>query len=173
MDEEKRDKIQDEIDPKFGELVMYWTVKDFHRHERSILWYVLFFVIGIALILYAILTANYIFAVLLVMIGAFMVIRHFQDPQDVPVVILTTGIAIGNHYHEWDEVKDFAIVYEPPEVRKLYVDFNRLRHPYVSLDIPEEMDPNDLREAMLEFADEDLDRKDEHLTDLVSRLYKF
>ena len=172
MDEALYDKIQEEIDPKYGELIMYWTMDEFHRHERSNLWYVFFLIIGIGLILFAVLSSNYVFAVLLIVIGTYMILRHFRDPEDVPVIILTTGVAIGNHYHTWDEVKDFWVAYDPPEVRKLYIDFNRNREPYVSIDLPEDMDPNEVREVMLEFAEENQNRKEESLTDYVSRLYK-
>ena len=172
MTEEQLDKIQDGIDPRYGEMLMYWTMDEFHRHERSNAWYVIFLGIGLGLILYAIVTANYIFAVLLVLIGTFMILQHFRDPDNVPVVILSTGIAVGNHYHPWDEVKDFWIAYDPPHVSKLYVDYNLDREPYVSIDLPEDMDPNEIREVMLLFTEESTKRKEESLTDYVRRLYK-
>ena len=172
MLDEQLDKIQEEIDPRYGEVLMYWTMDEFHRHERSNLWYVLFLVVGLALILYAILTANYVFAVFLVLAGTFMILQHFRDPDNVPVLILSTGLAVGNHYHPWEEVKDFWVAYDPPNVSKLYVDFQKIREPYVSIDLPEDMDPNEIRDVMLLFVDESTDRKEESLTDYVRRLYK-
>ncbi|HJN85469.1 MAG TPA: hypothetical protein QF873_04110 [Patescibacteria group bacterium] len=172
MDASNEQSIEDQIDPKYGDLLLYWTMKEFHQHERGTAWYVVFLVSGIALILYAILTSNYIFAVLLILFGTFMIMQHFHDPEDVPVVILTTGLVIGNHYHPWDEVTNFWIAYEPPDVQKLYINFVRNVHPYVSIDLPENLDPLELRETMLEFVDENDSRKDESLTDYIKRLYK-
>ena len=164
--------IQDEIDPKFGDVLFYWVMPEFHRHERGTVWYAIFLIVGVALILWAILTSNYIFAVFLVLFGIYAVLQHFRDPENVPILILSTGLAIGDHYHEWDEIKDFAILYDPPHLTKLYIDFEKVRHPIVSIDIPDEIDPNELHEVLSEYADEDLDRKHEILTDVVSRLYK-
>lgn len=164
--------IQENIDPKYGEVLLYWTMDEFHRHERSNLWYGLFLVVGLGFMTYAILSGNYVFAVLLVLIGTFMILQHFRDPDSIPVVLLSTGIAVGNHYHPWDEIKDFWIAYDLPDVYKLYVDFQKIREPYVSIDVPEDLDPNELRELLLAFVDERTDRQEESLTDYVKRLYK-
>ncbi len=164
--------IQNEIDPRFGDVLFYWTMPEFHLHERGPFWYIAFFVLGIALILWAIFTANYIFAVFLVLLGIWMVMQHFRDPENVPIVILTTGIAIGDHYHAWDEIEHFSIVYDPPSVKTLYIDFMKAWRPVASIDIPDEVDPNALREALHEFVDENIERKDELLTDFIRRLYK-
>ena len=135
-------------------------------------WYAIFFTIGIALIVYAIVAANYIFAVLLVLFGTFMVMQHFRDPVDVPIVILSTGLAIGNHYHKWDELRTFSIVYEPPDVQKLYLNFISNKHPLVGIDMPEGLDPSELRDIFLDYVDEDFDLREETLTDYARRLYK-
>ncbi|NQV12477.1 hypothetical protein HQ524_03865 [Candidatus Uhrbacteria bacterium] len=172
MDTEKGQSVEDQIDPKYGDLLLYWTMHEFHQHDRGTAWYVVFLLLGIGLILFAILTRNYIFAVLLILMGTFMIMQHFNDPEDVPIVILTTGIVIGNHYHPWEEVKNFWIAYEPPDIQKLYIDFHKNRHPYVSIEMPDNLDPIELRDTMLEFADENDDRQEESLTDYIRRLYK-
>lgn len=172
MDEARLEKLQEEIDPRYGELLMYWTMEEYEAYQRSGLWYAIFAVVGIGLILYAILAANYIFAVFLVLAGIFMLWQHMRDPDQIPIVILSAGMAIGNHFHAWDDVKDFAIAYDPPEVRKLYVDFIKDRDPYVSITLPEDMNPNELRALMLEYAKENPKRREESLTDYVRRLYK-
>lgn len=164
--------VREQIDPKFGDLLMMWTMEEFHQHERGTGWYVTFCVLGLGLIVWALLSANYIFAILLILMGTYMLMEHFRDPANVPVMVLTTGLVVGNHYHPWDEIKDFSIVYEPPEVRKLYLDFHPVKHLPVGLDFPEDMNPNELRETMLEFAREDLDRKEESFVDYMRRLYK-
>ncbi|HBU28207.1 TPA: hypothetical protein DEB00_03790, partial [Candidatus Uhrbacteria bacterium] len=93
MDESQWDHIQEEIDPRFGEVLMYWTMDEFHQHERSNAWYVIFLLLGLGLILSAIIATNYVFAVLLVLIGTFMILQHFRDPENVPILVLTAGIS--------------------------------------------------------------------------------
>ncbi len=170
--ENRLQEIEDGIDPKYGEVVYYWVMPEFHRHERTAVWYGIFIVLMLGLIVWSIVTANYIFAVFLVLFGMYMIMQHFRDPENVPVVILTTGIAIGDHYHTWDEVSEFFIVYNPPEVQKLYFNFVKRSHPIVSIDLPDDLDPNELREELLEYVDENLDKDQETLTDVVRRLYK-
>ena len=172
MDESQWDHIQEEIDPRFGEVLMYWTMDEFHQHERSNAWYVIFLLLGLGLILSAIIATNYVFAVLLVLIGTFMILQHFRDPENVPILVLTAGISVGEHFYPWDEVKDFWVAFDPPHVSKLYVDFKKSSEPFMSIDLPEDMDPNEIRETMLEFTEESITRKAESLTDYIRRLYK-
>ena len=164
--------VQDAIDPKFGEVKMMWTMKEYHAHERGAVWYALFLLGSLGLIVYAVLTSNYIFAVLIVLLGLLVVVQLVREPEDVPVLILTAGIAVGEHFHAWKEVRDFSIAYQPPTFRHLYIDVVSWRHPLISIDLPEEKDPNIIRELLLSFAKENTERTDESLTDMVRRLYK-
>ena len=172
MDEEKRQEAQEQIDPRFGELKMMWTMPEYHIHDRGIWWYIGFVILGIGLILSAVFTANYAFAVIIVLIWLLMILEHYRNPEDVPVVLLSTGVAVGNHFHEWKDVRDFSIAYKPPEVQKLYIDFHKLRHPLMSVDIPDNIDPNEIRAVLKQFVKENLERDEEIFADYVRRLYK-
>ena len=172
MDAEKIDTMQDAIDPKFGELKLMWSMKEYEAHDRGPVWYAVFLVVSFALIVYAVLASNYIFALLIVLLGLMMVTQHLRPPEDVPVLIFSTGIVVGEHFHLWKEVRDFSLVYQPPHIRHLYIDVVSWRHPLISIDLPEDQDPNAVRAVLLEFAQENTERDHESLTDLVRRLYK-
>ena len=69
------------------------------------------------------------------------------------------------------DIKEFALLYEPPIVKTLYVDFNSFWRPMVSIQL-EDVDPNLVRESLLPYAYENLEREDETLTDMLRRMYK-
>ena len=154
-----------------GRRLISWHVDEYRRQERSRLWYIVAAILGFVLIIYAIATSNFLFAVIILMIGIITLISSFKEPDAIEVIITTTGIVIGNDYYEYKKIKDFSIVYEPPEVKLLYLDFHSPWHPLVSVPL-EDVDPNVVREQLLPFTQEDLNRNEEHLTDVLQRLYK-
>ena len=121
--------------------------------------------------MYAVVTANFLFAVIVLMLGVIILLTTFKEPQRVEVHITTMGIVVGNTFYPYKDVKDFSIVYQPPQTKLLYVGLSSLLHPLLSIPL-EEMDPNQVRERILSYALENLERKEESLTDQLRRLYK-
>ncbi|MBI4599252.1 hypothetical protein HY734_03610 [Candidatus Uhrbacteria bacterium] len=155
----------------YGSPLLSWEVDEYPRHERSRTWYIAGAVVGVLLIVYAIATANFLFAVIILMVGIITLLSTFQDPEKVDVVLTTTGVVIGNSFHDYQEMKDFSIAYSPPDVKLLYLDFQKLWHPMVSIPL-EDTDPNEVRGILLQYCPENLNRTDETLTDMIRRLYK-
>jgi len=48
-----------------GEILLQWEVDEYPHHTRSTLWYGIMGVFGVGLIIYAIATANFLFAVII------------------------------------------------------------------------------------------------------------
>lgn len=160
---------KEEID--IGEVLLAWEVDEFPRHERSRTWYIISTFIGVALIVYAVATANFLFAVIILMVGVIMLVSSMKKPEKVPVMITSTGVLVDDLYYDYDAIRDFSIAYEPPDVKLLYFDFFSAFHPLLSIPL-EEMDPNEVRELLLPYCAEDLHRTEERLTDVARRLYK-
>jgi hypothetical protein len=154
-----------------GEALVSWETWEYPPHERSTKWYIIASLIGIGLIFYSILTANFLFAIIILMMGVIMLVNALRHPDRIEVHITTLGLVVGNEFHSYKEIKDFSLVYEPPDVKLLYVDFNSRIHPLVAIPL-EEVNPNDVRASLLPFAFENIEREEETLTDMVRRLYK-
>lgn len=159
----------DEIDA--GDELISWETWNFPKHERSKTWYLIAAVIGVALIVYAILTANFLFAIIILMMGIVVLINNLRQPERIMVYITTLGVVVGNEFHSYKEIKDFSIVYEPPEIKILYLDFVSAWHPLIVIPL-EDINPNEVRSCLLPYAFENIEREEEALTDLVGRLYK-
>jgi hypothetical protein len=156
---------------EYGKILAAWQVDEFPNHDRSRLWYVLGAIGAVALIIHAIFTANFLFAIIVLLGGLIILLSTFRAPEKLEVAITSTGIIVGDHYHPYKEIKDFSIAYEPPEVKLLYFDFVSSWSPLISIPL-EDNDPNYLRECLLPFCLENLERTEETLTDYVKRLYK-
>ncbi|RMD52024.1 FUSC family protein [Candidatus Parcubacteria bacterium] len=154
-----------------GTALMSWEAWEFPPHQRSRTWYISAFVIGLVFLIYAVWSANYIFAVIILMMGIILLINGLRKPERVHVHITDLGIVFGNHFYDYKDIKDFAIVYDPPEVKILYIDFNNIFEPLLSIPL-EDADPNQVRKTLLPYVLENLEREEETLTDTVRRLYK-
>lgn len=172
MQEEETQTAVFEYHPdEFGDILVNWEVDEYAQHERSRMWYILAGLIGIGLIIYAVLTSNFLFAIIVLMTAVIMLISMFMKPEKIPVIVTTTGIIVGDTYYDYQSIRDFSIVYDPPDVKLLYLDFFAMAHPLLSISL-EDVDPNIVRENLLPFCLENFKRNQEDLTDVMRRLYK-
>jgi len=156
---------------QIGAPQMAWEVDEYPQHQRSRTWYLVTGIFGVVMIIYAIATANFLFAVIILMTGVITLLATFMPPDRVPVVITNTGVVVSDMYYDFEAIKDFAIVYDPPEIKYLYLEFDSPWHPLVSVPLEDE-DPNEVRELLLPYLIENIHRTDERLTDALRRVYK-
>ncbi len=154
-----------------GAEILHWETWEYPPMERSRRWYVIASIIALAILLYALLTANFVFAVIVLMFAVIQLLRDLRKPARVDVHITTAGIVFGNDFYPYESFRDFSIVYYPPDVKILYVAFTGIMNPTLTIPL-EDVNPNDVRESLVPYAFENLNRNREYLTDLVSRLYK-
>ena len=158
------------VEQDVGEVLLGWETWEFPPQERSRLWYFMASLIGVGLIVYAVYTANYIFAIVILMMGVITLISQFRKPRRIEIFLTNLGIVVGSEFYAYDILKDFSIVYKPP-IKNLYLDFKSIWQPMISLSL-EDINPNQVREVLLPYAFENLEREDENLTDVLRRLYK-
>ncbi len=154
-----------------GQAVVSWEIDEYPRAVRSRNWYAVGGLIGVALIVYAVATANFLFAVIILMAGVITLASDFKRPDRVSVALTTTGLVVGDTHYDFRAMRDFSIAYEPPEVKLLYVTFRQLWQPMLSIPL-EDTDPNLVRKELLPFCLENLDRTSETLTEVLRRVYK-
>jgi hypothetical protein len=166
-----QDMASEEQQLDVGEELVGWETWDKPPMVRSRLWYTITGTVALGLVVYAVLTANYLFAIIVLMLGVTMLVTGLKKPRLVKVAITNLGIAIADEFYPFKEIKDFSIVYNPPEVQNLYIDFVSVIKPMVTIDLGD-ANPNLVRDILLRFAFENLQREDEHFTDILRRVYK-
>jgi len=147
-------------------------IPEYTKYERSLLWYVVAILLDAGLLVYAIMTSNFLFAVILVLITVIIIIMSFNQPRILKMTMDPTGIRIGGKKYEYRKFKNFSVIYEPPEVNTLYLEFNMPLRDRLSIPLGD-IDPNNVREYLINYIEEDLERDDETLSDITSRIAKF
>ncbi|OGL95790.1 hypothetical protein A2348_00145 [Candidatus Uhrbacteria bacterium RIFOXYB12_FULL_58_10] len=154
-----------------GRANVAWEIDEYTRQTRSRNWYLVAGIIGVALIVYSIASANFLFAVIILMIGIITLITDFKQPDRVTVAITPTGLVVGDIAYDFRAVRDFSLAYEPPEVKILYLTFRQFWQPMLAIPL-EDTDPNVVRAELLPYCLENLDRTSETLTETIKRVYK-
>ena len=156
---------------KFGKILASWSVSEYEKHERSLVWYIAAGVLGFALFVWAIFTFNYLFALIIVLFSAIVYLRATSDPNIVKFLITTKGVRIGRREYQYKDIDRFWIIYDPPDVKKLYLAFKRSLAPRVMVPLKNQ-NPVKIREILLDFLFEDLEKEDEPMSEVIGRFAK-
>lgn len=150
--------------------LMEWEVSERTHQTRSVLWYIVAGTLAVVLLAYSVYTANFLFAIMILLLAFILVIQEIVPPKVLTVRLTGSGIWIGNSHYAWTEFKGFYLIYQPPEVEKFYLEFDSPKSD-MSLDIVG-LDPLAIREIMLKILPEDLQNEDESTTDSIRRMLK-
>ena len=158
-------------DANTGDIVFDWVVNEYEKHDRSRRWYVIIAVVGIALLLYSVISGNYLFALIVVLFGIVLFLQDMQEPMEVPFAITEAGIVVGDKYYPFKEITNYWIIYNPPEVKNIYFSTDSVLKHRIQIPLFDN-DPRPVRDFLNQFIIEDLDQEEEPLSDRLGRIFK-
>lgn len=156
----------------FGEVFMEWSFPEYNRQKRDKR---LLFIIGVlfaGLVIYSIATFNFLFLVILLLTAFIIVIREFQDPMEIRITFTEKGLFLGDKFIPYIDLKNFSILYDPPDIKSLYFVQKSKIKSELSIDLADQ-NPVEVRKMLLNFVQEDLNREEEPASDVISRILKF
>jgi len=172
--EEKLDKIEknvEESEEDYGDILAIWDFPEFVKYEKSKLWYISFTIIFLALLTYSYFSNNLLFAIIL----AIFVIIYLSSAKDEPVTVETAitedGVFIGSKFIPYEELRSFYIIYYPPEIKNLYFETKSVIKQRIAIPL-ENQNPVHIREILLNYLDEDIEKEEIPTTEGISRILK-
>ncbi|MDO8559793.1 MAG: hypothetical protein Q7S23_02015 [bacterium] len=159
------------LPPGIGRVIVQWQCDDGTQQPRSHRWYVIAGVVAVLLIAYGVWMGDFLFSGLLVLFGLTYGLMRRQPSKTMSFAITDNGVAAGRTFYSYQELKRFWIIYQPPEVKNLYLEFRNPFKPYLPLPLGSQ-NPVTARHALLDYLSEDLRREDEPVLDQISRLLK-
>ncbi|MFH1744626.1 MAG: hypothetical protein ABH881_00455 [bacterium] len=156
----------------YGKTIFAWNVPEFEKHERSKKWYIVASILAIILLFFAFFTNNFTFAVIIILASLIMILHDGQEPMSAGFKIAEEGIVIGKNFYDYDEIKNFSIVYKPNVgVKNIYFEFKSSFRPRLSVPLNNE-NPLPIRENLLKYLTEDLERTDRPLSEELANFFK-
>ena len=148
-----------------------WEAPDREARVRGPRWYLIMSAVALVFVIYAVATGNFLFAFLILLIAIILVLAGNQAPENILIQIGKNGIVVDGKLYEYKDLNKFAIIYNPPETKVLYIESNKLTQPRLRLFL-EDQNPLAIRTHLKGYLNEDLDLQDEHISDIVARLLK-
>lgn len=168
---------QKEIEKKYGKILKNWSFNSKYTEKSSIyIKIIAILILGISFF-YSIISENYLFSMIIFLV---VFIYYFESKRNKEEIenkekfyILEDGILINEEFIDWDTIKEFYIIYNPEEkVKKLYFKLKNILTPRVFINIENE-NPNEIRDILNEYLEENLKRKYEHISDRIEKFFKF
>lgn len=164
-------KLSQPLPPEYGQEYFGWLVDEFPRYDRGFFWYVFMTVAWVALLIYSVINANFLFALIIVMFALVMYLSNIRKANKIRFSVTDVGILVGETFYPYKDIKRYWFIYEPPEVKNLYFEFKSALSPRVSVDLGD-MNPNEVRQVLNQFVYEDLNEDEEPISDFLARLFK-
>jgi hypothetical protein len=162
-----------------------WQVPEYDKKERDRQWYMIavtflfiflffcFFEISNWKLVFLGVNSNFIFALILILSTIIMIINDGQEPNMVDFKIGPEGVNIGKRFYDYDDLRHFSVIYKPNiGVKHLYLEFkNSLTKPRLSIHL-DNQDPIAVRNYLLRYLDEDLERIEPPLSEQLTKILK-
>ncbi len=154
-----------------GEVHHRWIISEYEQHERGSWWYIAMITLGLALVLYGAFTLNFLFSLIIILAWIILFLQSKTAPAQVTFQITELGIAIASRFYPYSELVQFYIIYNPPEVKTLFIETKSSMRPTIRIPLLEE-NPVEIRETLRQYLLEDLEREEEPMSDTLARRWK-
>ncbi len=148
-----------------------WNFPEYTTPERTKSWYIFAILFFIALLLYSVFTANFLFGLIIIMLVIIMFILHNKEPLEINFEITKDGIKIDDQKYDFSSIENFWLIYDPPQVKNLYFKFKSTFKPTLIIPLLNQ-NPLKTREILKEYLLEDLDKESESTTEALARVLK-
>ncbi len=154
-----------------GKTLAKWNFQEFTKYERSKKWYFWIFVLIAVCLIYSIVAVNFLFAVIIIMATITFILINKREPEQITISITEDGLEVEERYFPYEEIKNFYIIYQPPEVKTLFINFKSVTRPRLPVPL-ENQNPLEIRKILNEYLEEDLEKEDEPISEGLSRWFK-
>lgn len=162
---------EEEAPADHGNILAAWDIPEFDHHNRSRGWFIAAAIIGIAVLVYALVTRNFLFAIIVILAAIILYQQSTVAPKDIGFAITEGGLEVGPDFFAFKDIKNFWIHYEPPHGKTIFFTFKSSLRPGLSVPLRDE-NPVPVRQTLLRYVPEDQERENEPITHAIGRNLK-
>lgn len=148
-----------------------WEAPAYLKFDRGPAWYFVMALTAVALMAYAVWTANFLFAFIILLMGILLLLVGNKEPENILVQVGDNGVVWNGRLLLFQDLDQFSIVYQPPFLKVLYIEAKSPVVPRLRVEL-EAQDPIALRNHLRQYLKEDMDLQSEHISDIVARLLR-
>lgn len=135
-----------------------WEVEEYTYYERSKNWYIIAVTTALLLLLFSFLSGNFLFSMIVIIFSLIIILHDGRKPDMVLVELTSDGVQIGRKQVLFEELSNFSIVYKPKsDIKNLYFEYKNSLKQRISIPL-KNVDPLQIRNFLLKYIPEDLER---------------
>lgn len=161
-----------------------WAVPEYRRPERSKYWYTIAGIIALICLFLCFFSfegwslvflgarSNFLFALIIIAATIISILNENRPTIMVNVELGPEGVRVGQSFYDYDELKNFCVLYKPKmSLKNLYFEFKASLRPRLSLPL-RRLDALTVRNFLVRYLDEDLERTNPPLSEQLTKLLK-
>ena len=137
-----------------GTTIIAWEAAEYVVYKKTTRWYVIFGVVLALLLFSAFLLKSFLTGVVFFLCGVLVFLYSERTPRRSNYEIRDTGILIGNRVFLYRELTAFNLI-ERGDVVYILLVSRRPIMPLIHVPVADDIDPNALRELLLQYLPED------------------
>jgi uncharacterized membrane protein YobD (UPF0266 family) len=149
---------------------LMWVADEYRPHDYDTGWYAGLFLFGAILIIWALYTNNIITTILFALIVFVVYALSHHRPSKVLVEITDRGVSLNNVFYPYSNLAGFFILEQADQEAVLMIETESVLNRHLSVELEEE-DPEEVREFLGLFLDEQTEYQ-ENFLDFLSRKLK-
>lgn len=170
--------------PQTNQKYLQWPVPEYRTPKRNRTWYIVaaaflaicvffsFFTVSSWKLVFLGYNSNFLFVLILIIAAAIMYINENRPPLMVNIELGPEGIKVGSKFYDYDDLKNFCVLYKPKQsIKNLYFEFKTSARPRLSIPL-RRMDALTVRNFLVKYLDEDLERSNAPLSEQLTKLLK-
>ncbi|HQF57126.1 MAG TPA: hypothetical protein PK831_01325 [Candidatus Magasanikbacteria bacterium] len=155
-------------DTLIGDILKEWTIQEYEKYNRGILWYIIMGGLGIFFVVYGVVTRDFLFSLIIILFAIILFLQAHQDPKQISFKITELGVVVGNRFYSFSELDSFFIIYNPPDVKTLFLETKEVLKPMIRVPLLD-MNPVDVKNVLRAYLPENFERENEPLSDRAAR----
>ncbi len=153
------------------QILTRWSFPEYRKLPKTRWWYICMIAVLSVMVIYSLFVGNLLFLLIIVLGVAIFILNMRQAPRNLECVITEDGINVGNSCYAWKDIKNFRLVYKPPQIKLLYLDLKNVLLTDFSIPLENE-NPVKIREILKNYLLEDLSKEEENIVDRLNRWLK-
>jgi hypothetical protein len=132
-----------------------WTTPEYAQRHRTADWYWAVAIIAISAAAASILLGNVLFAILIVLSIIILLSFSRQLPRTLSIEVNKHGVKVDKELYRYENIESFWVEDSLPTGTVLTIKSKRLFMPHVSFPVPDEINPDDLRDVLAVYTKEE------------------
>lgn len=147
-----------------------WQVPEYPQYERGWFWYLGAAAAGIALLIYAVVSGNFLFALIIIFGIVISVAASWRPPKIVELRLYEEGVKLDDVYYPWEKFQSYWVV-KDEEITNLGLDLKNWLRTDIYVPI-KDYSLEEVEKFLSQYLKKNPDRKEEPISYFLGRKLK-